>query len=305
MARYSGVSSNRYNGQVFEACLRASLCGWRHGRRRVLRSSRRSCCIGERLWRGVGKSAFCLDGAICHHCFLRPIMNVMRPWRAPALQVSQNGNHNIYRVIAISEPQVRSCCGEKSDSGGYRNSWRWRRRGRLWRWVLSSYAGLFSPALAHCWVRPARLPHELAIWEWWGEPKRAAFQLFFFYMFGRKDQGLVFFSCFKIRFLVLSELPRADAYARGRLRFEKRLARFKLVWKTAESFFLRKQKNLIRKLIFTLVRGSSYKWLEEHITVWWVDVCWMNWSGQWTSGRWLPLLRSIIFASHTLYSTVF
>ena len=46
-------------GQVFEACLRASLCGWRHGRRRILRSSRRSCCVGERLWRGVGESAVC------------------------------------------------------------------------------------------------------------------------------------------------------------------------------------------------------------------------------------------------------
>ena len=47
-------------GQVFEACLRASLCGWRHGRRRILRSSRRSCSVGEGLWRGVGENAVCL-----------------------------------------------------------------------------------------------------------------------------------------------------------------------------------------------------------------------------------------------------
>ena len=78
--------------------------------------------------------------------------------------------------------------------GGHRDCWRWRRRGRLWRWILSSYADLFAPALAHCWVRPAKLLHELAIWDWWGEPKRAAFQqLFFFYMFGWNDPGFVVF----------------------------------------------------------------------------------------------------------------
>ena len=79
--------------------------------------------------------------------------------------------------------------------GGHRDCWRWRRRGRLWRWILSSYADLFAPALAHCWVRPAKLLHELAIWDWWGEPKRAAFQqLFFFTCSDGTIQDLWFFN---------------------------------------------------------------------------------------------------------------
>ena len=97
-------------GQVFEACFRASLCGWRHGRRRVLRSSRRSCCVGERLWRGVGERRVCLDRAFCSNSvFNRMVLNVVRSSRAPTWHVSQHGNHNIYRVKAISGRQMRSC----------------------------------------------------------------------------------------------------------------------------------------------------------------------------------------------------
>ena len=84
---------------------------------------------------------------------------------------------------AFQKDQMRSFFLKKNWTmpGGHRDCWRWRRRGRLWRWILSSYADLFAPALSHCWVRPAKLLHELAIWDWWGEPKRAAFQQLFFF----------------------------------------------------------------------------------------------------------------------------
>ena len=97
----------------------------------------------------------------------------MRSSRAPALHASQKWQPHIYRVLAIEKNDfqvgIETAEGEGEEEG-YGDEF------------LGSYADLFAPALAHCWVRPARLPHELAIWDWWGEPKRAAFQQVFFHV---------------------------------------------------------------------------------------------------------------------------
>ncbi len=45
--------------------------------------------------------------------FLRATLNVARSSRTPALYVSQSGNRNIYRLMAISKHQMRSCSWEK------------------------------------------------------------------------------------------------------------------------------------------------------------------------------------------------
>ena len=131
-------------------------------------------------------------GVVLYLCLNWTTLNVVPSSRSPALHLSQNGNHCLQsKGNSRASNAIMFLEKKTAASGRHRNCWGWGRGGRLWRWILSSYADLVAPTLAHCWVRPARLPHELAIWDWWGEPKRAAFQqLSFLYMFRRKDQEL-------------------------------------------------------------------------------------------------------------------